>query len=88
MASPVSYQTPARRTATSPSQLIKLPGPCFACGKIGHTRSCYLKTLGSPVLEQRKWHLSPELPKDEFCDMVEDVCVERIDADVKSIDEL
>ena len=28
------------------------------------------------------------LPKDEFCDMVEDICVERIDADVESVDQL
>ena len=58
MASPASYQIPVRQTATPPSQLFKLPGPCFACGQMGHIRSHCPKTPGGPVLEQTKWYPS------------------------------
>ena len=63
MASPASYQIPVRQTTTPPSQLFKLPGPCFACSEMGHVQSRCPKTPGGPVLEQKKWYPSPELPR-------------------------
>ena len=55
--SPVVQQTvyPLRRPSMPPV-LPRQPGPCFACGEMGHIRSYCPRTSGAPPSEARKWY--------------------------------
>ena len=50
------YQVPPRRPVVASPQLFRMPGPYFACGKMGHIRSRCPKTSSGAVLDPRKWY--------------------------------
>ena len=71
------YQVPPRRPVVASPQLFRMPGPCFACGEMGHIRSRCPKTGSSDVPDPRKWYPFHCGAKFTLGDSVKSKCIER-----------
>ena len=74
VAGPSGYQVPPRQPA---APLFRMPGPCFACGEMGHIRSRCPKTGSSAVLDARKWYPFPCVTKPNSGNSVQGESSER-----------
>ena len=77
------FQFPPRRPPATVSQPFRVPGPCFACGEMGHIRSRCPKTASGVTLEPRKWYPFRDDKDEQFLfEPVEGTCAEREQVDV------
>ena len=55
-------------------QLFRPPGPCFACGEMGHLRAQCPKTAGSTAVGMRKWYPFHVTSEHANCGAAKEVC--------------
>ena len=77
------FQFPPKRLPATVPQSIRVPGPCFAGGEMGHIRCRCPKIASGVKLERRKWYiLRDDKDKQFLCELVEGMCAEgeQVDA--------